>query len=128
MSTLEDYFRELRDIHASGVGTPETSYYTPLANLLNDVGKALKPRVRCVLQLANRGAGHPDGGLFASEQIRHPDNSKPLLGQTPSRGVIEVKPVSDDSWVTADSNQVSGYWNQYHQVLVTNYRDFVLVG
>jgi hypothetical protein len=30
--------------------------------------------------------------------------------------------------VTADGAQVTNYWNKYHQVLVTNYRDFVLVG
>jgi hypothetical protein len=29
--------------------------------------------------------------------------------------------------VTADSAQVTTYWNKYRQVLVTNYRDFVLV-
>ncbi len=94
MSVLEEYFRELRDIRSSGAGVAETSYYTPLSNLLNEVGKSLKPRVRCILQLANKGAGHPDGGLFTSEQVRHSDNSKPLLGQSPSRGVIEVKPKS----------------------------------
>ena len=34
MSLLEDYFRELKDIRSSGAGVPETSYYTPLVNLL----------------------------------------------------------------------------------------------
>ena len=57
MGLLEDYLRELRDIRSSGAGVPETSYYTPLANLLNDVGKPLKPRVRAIFQLANQGAG-----------------------------------------------------------------------
>ena len=128
MSILEDYFRELREIRASGAGVPETSYYTYLENLLNEVGKPLKPRVRAIFQLANRGAGQPDGGLFTNEQLRVADDSKPLMGQSPNRGVIEVKPTSDDAWVTADGSQVSKYWHKYHQVLVTNYRDFVLVG
>jgi hypothetical protein len=128
MSLLETYLRELRDIRASGAGVAETSYYTPLANLLNEVGKSLKPRVRCILQLANRGAGQPDGGLFTQEQVRRIDNSRPLEGQPPNRGVVEVKPTQDDAWVTADGSQVSRYWDKYHQVLVTNYRDFVLVG
>ena len=128
MSILEEYLRELRDIRSSGAGVPETSYYTPLANLLNEVGKALKPRVRTILQLANRGAGQPDGGLFTNEQLRGGDNSKPLMGQSPNRGVIEVKPASDNAWLTADGSQVSQYWAKYRQVLVTNYRDFVLVG
>lgn len=128
LSLLEDYLRELRDIRASGAGVAETSYYTPLANLLNEVGKSLKPPVRCILQLANRGAGQPDGGLFTQDQVRRVDASKPLEGQPPNRGVIEVKPTGDDAWVTAQSSQVSRYWDKYRQVLVTNYRDFVLIG
>jgi hypothetical protein len=109
VSVLEAYLKDLRDIRSSGAGVPETSYYTPLANLLNEVGKSLKPRVRCILQLANRGAGQPDGGLFTNGQLRRADSSKPLLGQSPNRGVIEVKPTSDDVWVTAQSGQVSRY-------------------
>ena len=42
--------------------------------------------------------------------------------------MIEVKSTRDDAWVTADGEQVSRYWGRYRQVLVTNYRDFVLVG
>ena len=41
---------------------------------------------------------------------------------------MEVKPASDDAWLTADSAQVSGYWERYRLVLVTNTRDFVLLG
>ena len=55
-------------------------------------------------------------------------NGKPKSGQKPERGVIEVKLVSDDAWLTAGSDQVAGYWQGYRQVLVTNARDFVLVG
>ena len=128
MGLLEDYVRGLRDIRSSGAGVSETSYYPPLSNLLNEFGKSLKPRVTCILQLANQGAGHPDGGLFTSDQFKAADGGEPLLGQSPNRGVIEVKPASDDAWLTADSSQVSKYWNKYRQVLVTNYRDFVLVG
>ena len=49
-------------------------------------------------------------------------------GQIPERGVIEVKSADDDAWLTADSDQVSRYWGRYRLVLVTNTRDFVLVG
>jgi len=52
----------------------------------------------------------------------------PVGGGIPSRGVIEVKSTSEDAWLTADGPQVSKYWGRYNQVLVTNYRDFVLVG
>lgn len=41
---LEIYLRELRDIRASGAGVDELSYYHPLANLLNELGKTLSPR------------------------------------------------------------------------------------
>ena len=41
---------------------------------------------------------------------------------------MEVKALSDDAWLTADSAQVSNYWELYRLVLVTNYRDFVLLG
>jgi len=128
MTPAESYLRELRDIQSSGAGVKETSYYPALSNLLNEVGKRLKPRVRCIINLANRGAGLPDGGLFTAEQFEKPSHAEPLSGQPPARGVIEVKPTKDDAWITADGEQVSRYWGRYRQVLVTNYRDFVLVG
>ena len=53
---------------------------------------------------------------------------KPRPGPVPERGVVEVKPAGDDAWLTADSDQVSRYWGLYRLVLVTNTRDFVLVG
>ena len=124
----EEYFGDLRDIHQSGGGVGEESYYGSLEKLFNGIGKSLKPKVRCIIQLQNRGAGEPDGGFFTKEQYDHGNDQAPLLGQMPARGVIEVKPTSDDTWVTADSKQVSKYWNKYQLVLVTNYRDFVLVG
>jgi SAM-dependent methyltransferase len=128
MDALEAYLRDLCEIRSSGAGVKETSYYAALSNLFNEVGKSLKPKVRCILQLANRGAGLPDGGLFTPDQYQKTGTAEPLLGQIPSRGVIEVKGTSDDAWVTADGLQVSKYWGKYHQVLVTNLRDFVLVG
>ena len=42
--------------------------------------------------------------------------------------MLEVKPVGDDAWLTAQGDQVSKYWNKYRLVLVTNTRDFVLLG
>jgi len=125
---VEAYFKDLRDIHQTGGGVKEESYYGSLANLLNSIGKSLKPQVKCIIQLINRGAGHPDGGLFTKEQWDHGNEQTPLLGQVPARGVIEIKPTSDDTWVTAEGEQVSKYWKKYQLVLVTNYRDFVLIG
>ncbi len=122
---VEAYFADLARIRASGGGTGELSNYTPLANLLNAVGAALKPKVFCVGNLADRGAGHPDFGLFAAKQVQ---KGRPREGQAPERGAVEVKPADDDAWLTADSAQVSRYWGEYRLVLVTNLRDFVLLG
>ena len=109
----------------SGGGTGERSSYGPLANLLNAVGATLKPKVFCVGELADQGAGHPDFGLYAAKQLQ---KGRPRQGQVPERGVVEVKSVGDDAWLTADGDQVSRYWGRYRLVLVTNTRDFVLLG
>ena len=125
ITAVEGYFSDLARIRASGGATDERSYYTPLANLLNAVGGALKPKAFCVQELANQGAGHPDYGLYAAKQVQ---KGKPREGQTPERGVVEVKPAEDDAWLTAEGEQVSRYWNRYRLVLVTNTRDFLLLG
>ncbi len=122
---VEDYLTYLRVIRASGGGTNELSYYPPLTNLLDAVGGTLKPKVFCVSQLAQQGAGHPDFGLYGAKQVQ---KGQPKAGQLPERGVVEVKSAGDDAWLTADSEQVSKYWNKYRLVLVTNTRDFVLLG
>ena len=124
-TAVEEYFSDLRNIRRSGGATGEKSYYPALTNLLNAVGGALRPQVYCVSELAEQGAGHPDLGLYAKRQLQ---NGKPKQGQTPERGVVEVKPAGDDAWLTASSDQVSRYWGRYRLVLVTNTRDFVLVG
>ena len=124
-TAVEEYFADLRRIRASGGATGERSYYPALTNLLNAVGSALRPQVFCVGELAEQGAGHPDFGLYTRRQVQR---GTPRLGQVPERGVVEVKPAGDDAWLTADSNQVSRYWDRYRLVLVTNTRDFVLVG
>ena len=122
---VEAYFTELRLVRGSGGATDERSLYVPLANLLNAVGGALKPKVFCVQELADQGAGHPDFGLYTTQQVQ---KGKPKSGQKPERGVVEVKPVDDDAWLTAAGAQVNQYLQGYRSVLVTNTRDFVLVG
>jgi hypothetical protein len=127
MSPLETYLGELHALRASGAGVKETSGYVALANLLDGVGHTLKPKVKCLLQLKNSGAGIPDGGLFTPEQLKHPDAEAPLLGQKPSRGVIEVKAVDADLDVIAAGKQVMDYLKHYGRVLLTNYREFRLL-
>jgi Type ISP C-terminal specificity domain/N-6 DNA Methylase len=124
---LEEFLSAVRGVHATSGGTKETSYYTALNNLLDGVGHALKPKVRCVMQLKNLGAGNPDGGLFTADQFDRQTGEAKDLGK-PSRGVIEVKapvePVDD----TATTGQITKYWDRYKLVLVTNLRDWLLLG
>ena len=124
-SAVEAYFADLRRVRASGGSTIERSYYPPLTNLLNAVGNTLRPKVFCISELAQQGAGHPDSGLYSAKQVQKGQKRE---GQIPEHGVVEVKPAGDDAWLTAKSDQVSRYWNTYRLVLVTNTRDFVLLG
>ena len=124
-AAVETYLADLRRVSASGGATGERSSYGPLANLLNAVGATLKPKVFCVGELADQGAGHPDFGLYAAKQVQ---KGQPREGQIPECGVVEVKSAGDDAWLTAAGDQVSRYWNRYRLMLVTNTRDFVLVG
>ncbi len=124
-TAVETYLTDLRRIRASGGATGERSYYPALSALLDAVGATLKPKAFCVAELAAQGAGHPDFGLYTAKQVQR---GQPKEGQVPERGVVEVKSASDDAWLTANSAQVSRYWERYRLVLVTNTRDFVLVG
>jgi hypothetical protein len=93
MRPLETYLHDLHEIHASGSAVKETSYYGALSNLLNDIGKTLKPRVRCIINIQNRGAGIPDGGLFTSDQFGRTSGTELKQGTLPSRGVIMLEPM-----------------------------------
>ena len=128
MNPLETYLKELRDIRSTGASVAETSFYPVLSNLLNEIGKALKPKVRCVINPANAGAGIPDGGLFTADQFQKATDAAPMQGQLPARGVLEVKGPADDVRKIARGEQVARYSAKYGLVLVTNYRDFLLLG
>ena len=67
-SIVEDYLADLRRIRVSGGATGEPSGYGPLANLLNEIGGGLRPKVFCVGELVDQGAGHPDFGLYTAKQ------------------------------------------------------------
>ncbi len=124
---LQTYLSSMYAIKATGAHTKETSFYTPLNNLLDAVGSTLKPHVRCMMQLKNIGAGIPDGGLFTQDQFdRKTHDPKDI--HNPARGVVEIKGLAEAVDDTATSKQVDKYWARYKLVLVTNYRDFVLLG
>jgi len=126
---LQTYLTELAHIRATGLAVKETSYYTPLANLLNALGTKLNPPVSCLINLQNKGAGIPDGGFFTKDQLRAFDDKAPNLAELlPARGVMEVKGTAEDVDKIAASGQVGKYLAFYGLVLVTNYRAFLLVG
>ena len=128
MRPLERYFAEIRDIYAAGAAVPETSYYPPLAALINEVGRALKPTVKCIVHVRNQGAGIPDAGLFAADQLRKDAVRDMAVGVLPARGVIEAKSAGTPLGPIFSSEQVHRYCQRYGQVLVTNFRSFALVG
>jgi hypothetical protein len=121
---LKTYLTTLREDRQHG--TKETSSYGALQTLCDEVGKKLKPRVRCIAQLKNRGAGQPDGGFFTADQFQEgvPDI---FAAQSPARGAIEVKSTGEAVTDIALSKQATQYLERYGLLLVTNYRDFRLV-
>lgn len=127
MHPFAAYLTQLRDVRLSGGGVAETSYYGGLAALLDEAGKGLRPKVRCIVNLRNTGAGIPDGGFFTRDQFPRASASEPADGQIPSRGALEVKGIDEDVLEVAAGAQVAKYAARYGQVLVTNLRDFALV-
>ncbi|MBN2580185.1 MAG: N-6 DNA methylase [Pirellulales bacterium] len=127
MSPLEAYLAELRDIRSTGANVPETSFYPALSNLFNEIGKTLKPKVRCIINIANRGSGLPDGGLFTADQFQRQSDNEPRAGQLPARGAMEVKGTKPEVKMIAASQQVKGYLKTYGIVIVTNLREFLIV-
>ena len=127
MHPVESYLAKLAEIRASGHATDETSFYPAIEGLLSEIGKRLKPGVRPILQLKNRGAGLPDGGLFTQDQLKKNALPEDFTVQPPNRGVIEVKGLSEETSKTVQSEQVKKYLRAYGQVLVTNYREFRVV-
>jgi hypothetical protein len=130
---LVEYLNAVMAVRSTGAGVPETSYYPALSNLFNAVGKTLKPKVRCVINLSNQGAGIPDGGLFTADQFQRQGDGLPAPGQFPARGAIEVKGTKRNVHDIAKDEQVAGgknkpgYLHTYGIVIVSNLREFVIV-
>ncbi|HMS39658.1 MAG TPA: N-6 DNA methylase [Pyrinomonadaceae bacterium] len=126
MSILANYLLRMSEIRRTGSAVKETSFYGTLENLFNEIGAGLKPKVRCVINLQNRGAGIPDGGFFTPNQFQKQSHEL-VKGSLPERGSLEIKSTADNVEKIAESEQVAKYLKTYRQVLVTNYRDFLLV-
>src|SRR4030042_374970 len=114
---IERYLAAMGEVRGTRSNVPETSFYPALERLLSDIGKNLTPKVRCVINLTNRGAGLPDGGLFSADQFRRKTGDaeakeNPFLVQNPSRGVIEAKPPAEDVRRVAGAEQGGGHWKR----------------
>ena len=82
-AALEAYCADLGRVRASSGATGERSSYGPLANLLNAIGAALKPKVFGVGELADQGMGHPDFGLYAVKQVQRGRPREGQIGKPP---------------------------------------------
>lgn len=128
MNPVETYLKDLHQDYLSGAVTGETSGYGHLQVLLNELGRSLKPKVRCQIQLKNKGAGQPDGGFFTADQFRKMADDAPLEGQLPARGAIEIKGPEENLDDTIEDKQVKEiYLPKYRLVLATNFWDFRLL-
>lgn len=126
MTPFERYLSDLHSIHASGTGVKETSYYPPLTNLFDSVGRLLKPRVHSILNPKNKGAGIPDIGFYTATQLKRGELT-PNQATNPERGAVEAKGTAQNIEKLAQSAQVKKYLTHYGLVLVTNLREFLLL-
>lgn len=127
MGALQDYLRGMAVVHATGEAVEETSYYGQVETLLNTIGGRLSPKILCVLTTRNRGAGVPDGGLFLASNAVEKAGREALTARVPERGVLEAKGPAKAVQRIARTQQVQRYLNRYGKVLVTTYREFLLV-
>ena len=123
---IETYIDELLRIR-SLPGTRETSYYPAVANLLNQIGSELTPKVYC-LHHPSGGDGIPDFGLFEQTLFRRGESPEWRAGATPDRGAVEVKGADQRIQALLDSDQVQNrYLPAYGLVLATNLWQYRLV-
>jgi len=115
----------MRSAHSTGANTPETSFYPALSNLFNAVGETLTPRVFCLLHPSTEATRDlPDGGFYP---LPRRNQSEPLPGQSPERGVVEIKPAGQSLAALAHDEQVVGYVRDFGLCFITNYHQFRLL-
>lgn len=90
MDLLEKYLGQVYYIHGPGVA--EESYYGALDALFNAVGETLHPRVCCVMQLKDSGAGIPDGWFFTADQLPQGADVTPAARWTPAVAIWPSAP------------------------------------
>lgn len=108
------YFESLHAVRGTGKATAEQSYKSKLEALLTALGKDFDPELHAAMELKSEGAGRPDLGIFEKKSGN-------------LRLVVEVKGPKDNIYDITSGAQVSKYGKRYGFVLVTNFREFVLV-
>jgi len=120
------FFTNVRDTHVSGVGAKKPHTTPTLQTCL----------IRLVSHEAQGTVHHPPAQHRRRSTGSRFDHNRPEVaaegpladGLNPARGVMDTKSPGDDALATANSEQVLKYLNKYGLVLVTNLRDFILVG
>ena len=120
---LQKYFQRMQEVRSTSGGTSEMPYYGAIEDLINGLGKAMRPAIICNSQLKDMGAGRPDFGLFSEKQCSRPRKEK-TSAERPDYGVGEIKPLSMDMEEIENLAQVARYLDKYGSVLLTNYRQF----
>ncbi len=128
MNPLEIYLKELYEIRSSGAAVKETSYYPPWRTCSTRSARPSSPRCSASSTCKNRGAGLPDGGFFTQEQFQKSADMNPCRpdpGPGGHRGQVHREMMPGSPPTGSRSPAIGANTGQ---VLVTNYRDFVLVG
>jgi len=71
MNPVETYLRELAS-SAARVLLSRDFLLRSARQPVQRIGKTLKPKIRCVINLQDHGAGIPDGGLFTPTNFKKP--------------------------------------------------------
>jgi hypothetical protein len=124
-TALSQFHSEMCRIRGTGHAKDEVSFYPALEATLNSVGKGLNPSVVAIQHPKGKKGDHPDLGLF---EVGHAKTAVNWVeSPVPSRGVVEVKPLSYDIEVLQASAQVRDYLKTFGLVLNTNLREFRLL-
>lgn len=105
-----------------GQSTSETSLYGPLESMLNEIYEELGLDAICNSQ-PGTGSMHPDYGVFRKSTC----DSELASGSGPEFAVIEMKGPSEDVRKVAKEKQVRKYLSKHGVVVISNYREFLLI-
>ena len=116
----------MAEIRSTGGATKETSYYSALENLLNELEvhfSILKPSA--VVRSRTKALATQTSAYTRKSNARRASQSPVKF---PNAASLKSSPLLDERWQTSQSAQATKYFNHYKLVLVTNYREFRLIG